>query len=172
VGLGVPAVAAGAWATRWISGGFLVAVTEVLIVALGVRFAVMPGSPHERTVDVASPRARLAAVAVGSGLVSGLLANSGGFLLAPLYLAVLRLPIKQSFGSSLAVACALAVPGTLVHVALGHVDWAVVGVFAAGSIPCSYAGARVALRTHAATLERVYGIGLAALGCLLLVVAR
>ena len=168
VALGVPAVVVGAYATRWIGGALLVEVTEVLIVGLGVRFAVRPGSPHERTVDVHGMRWRLAAVAVGAGLASGLLANSGGFLLAPLYLAVLRLPIKQAFASSLAVACILAVPGTIVHAALGHIDWALVGVFGVASIPLSYVGARVALRTHATRLERIYGVVLVALGAVLL----
>jgi uncharacterized membrane protein YfcA len=169
VGFGVPAVIAGAYATRWIGGTALVEATEVLIVGLGVRFVLRPGGAHERVVDVSGMRGRMAAVAIGAGLAAGLLANSGGFLLAPLYLAVLRLPIKQAFASSLAVACVLAVPGTIVHAALGHVDWALVVAFGAGSIPLSYVGARVALRTHAARLERVYGAVLVVLGLGLLV---
>ena len=80
-------------------------------------------------------------IAVGAGLASGLLANAGGFLLAPLYLLILRLPIKQAFASSLAVACVLAVPGTIVHAALGHIDWAVVVAFGLASIPLSWMGA-------------------------------
>jgi uncharacterized membrane protein YfcA len=107
-----------------------------------------------------------------TGLVSGLLANSGGFLLAPLYLAVLRMPVKRAFASSLAVAGVLAVPGTLVHWALGHIDWSVVGLFALTSVPLSYVGARVAIRTHPARLERLYGAGLATIGVALLALAR
>jgi uncharacterized membrane protein YfcA len=168
VALGVPAVVVGAYATRWIGGTALVAATEVVLIALGVKFAVRPGSPHERTVDAGGMRWRMAVVAVGAGLASGLLANSGGFLLAPLYLAVLHLPIKQAFASSLAVACVLAVPGTIVHAALGHIDWSLVVLFGAASIPLSYLGARVALRTHPARLERVYGVVLAGLGSVLL----
>ena len=103
-------------------------------------------------------------MAIVVGLASGLLANSGGFLLAPLYLVVLRLPIKAAFACSLAVAAALAVPGTLVHWALGHIDWTVVAVFGATSIPLSYLGARVALRGSSTHLERVYGGVLAVLG--------
>jgi uncharacterized membrane protein YfcA len=171
VGFGIPAVAAGAYATRWIGGTLLVQVTEVLLVALGARFVLRPGGAHERVVDVSGLRGRMAAVAVGAGLAAGLLASSGGFLLAPLYLAVLRLPIKQAFASSLAVGCVLAVPGAIVHAALGHIDWALVVAFGAGSIPLSYVGARVALRTHAARLERVYGAALVVLGVGLLVMS-
>lgn len=94
-------------------------------------------------------------LAIVVGLISGLLANSGGFLLAPLYVAVLRLPIKAAFASSLAVAAVLAVPGTIVHAALGHIDWALVAVFAATSVPLSFLGARVALRADPSRLERL-----------------
>ena len=78
-------------------------------------------------------------VAAAVGLLSGLLANGGGFLLAPLFVVVLRLSIKQSFATSLAVAAVLAIPGTIVHAALGHIDWELVAVFGATSIPLSYA---------------------------------
>jgi hypothetical protein len=67
------------------------------------------------------------------------------------------------------VAAVLAVPGTVVHAALGHIDWAVVAVFATTSIPLSYVGARLAVRTQAVHLERVYGAGLALLGTALLI---
>ena len=112
--------------------------------------------------------ARTIAVAAAVGLLAGLLANAGGFLLVPLYLAVLKLPIKTALACSLAVASALALPGTIVHAALGHIDWTVTLVFAAASIPLSSYGARVALRMRADRLERVYGGGLAVLGFVLL----
>ena len=44
-----------------------------------------------------------------------------------------------------------------------------VALFGAASIPLSYVGARVALRTHSVKLERVYGAVIATLGVTLLV---
>ena len=169
--VGVPATAIGAYATRWIGGEPLVIATEVILTALGVRFALRPGDPHEVFGPPAGLRTRLALVASTVGLISGLLANSGGFLLAPLFVVVLRLSLKESFGTSLAVAAVMAVPGTLVHAALGHIDWAVVSVFALTSIPLSFLGARVAIRSDPVVLERVYGVGLAVLGATLLLTA-
>jgi uncharacterized membrane protein YfcA len=87
-------------------------------------------------------------------------------------MAVLRMPVKRAFACSLAVAAVLAVPGTLVHWALGHIDWSVVGLFALTSIPLSYVGARVAIRTRPARLERLYGAALATVGLGLLALAR
>src|SRR5581483_1420641 len=105
IAVGIPATIAGAVATRWIDGGALVKVTDVVLVGLGARFAVPQRKRPTRRGD--APRqhpAALAAVATVVGVASGLLANSGGFLLAPLYVAVLRRPIKVAFASSLAVA--------------------------------------------------------------------
>jgi uncharacterized membrane protein YfcA len=164
IAVGVPATALGAYATRWTGGGALVVVTELVLVALGARLLLHPGEPDERPTRPRGYRARLALVAALVGGVSGLLANGGGFLLAPLYVLVLRLPIKQAFACSLMVATALAIPGTIVHTALGHVDWQVVGLFALASVPLSYTGARVALSTEAPRLERVYGVALVAVG--------
>jgi hypothetical protein len=164
IAFGVPATIAGAVATHWIGGGVLVEATDVIVAGLGLRFLFGPSSPQEIVRRPSAYRTRLVAVALVVGVAGGLLANSGGFLLAPLYIAVLRLPIKEAFASSLSVAAALAVPGTLVHAALGHIDWSVVVVFAATSIPLSYLGARLSLRTNAARLERTYGAVLTVLG--------
>lgn len=166
---GVPATIIGAGVTRWIGGGVLVAATDLLLIALGGRL--VWSRRRARTAPAHAPRdsrRAIAAVAIAVGLVSGVLANSGGFLLAPLYLTVLRLPIKTALASSLAVASLLAVPGTIVHAYLGHIDWALVAVFGAASVPLSFLGARIAIRIDAGRLEGIYGFALVAFGTIFL----
>jgi uncharacterized membrane protein YfcA len=166
--VGIPATVAGALATRWIDGDSLVVVTELMLAGLGIRMLLRPGDPHEVVIEPEGFRTRILLVAAGVGLSAGLLANAGGFLLAPLFVLVLRLGIKPSLATSLAVAMVLAVPGTVVHAALGHIDWTVTLVFALTSVPLANLGARVALRTHPVVLERAYGAGLTAVGAALL----
>jgi uncharacterized protein len=169
LGFGIPATIVGAIATRWIGGGALVTITDVVLLLLGIRLIAMTGrkthvaNRHEEPTPLG-----LAAVATAVGVVAGLLANSGGFLLAPLYITVLGLRIKPAFASSLAVAAVLAIPGTVVHAALGHIDWTLVAVFAATSVPLSFLGARVAVRIDSQRLERLYGFALIALGAVFL----
>ncbi len=146
------------------SGGFLVTVTDVVVAGLGVRMLLRPADPQEVVREAPGYQTRLVLVAAAVGFSAGLLANSGGFLLAPLYLTVLRLPVKPAFACSLAVSAALAVPGTIVHAALGHIDWTVVALFAVASVPLSYLGARVAVRANSVHLVRAYGVILVALG--------
>jgi uncharacterized membrane protein YfcA len=167
--VGVPATIVGAMATRWIDGGILVTVTELVVAAIGLNVLLRP-EPTEVVRFVDHRRVRLVAVAVTVGLLGGLLANAGGFLLVPLYLVVLKLPIKTALAGSLAVASALAVPGTVVHALLGHIDWTVTAVFATASIPLSSLGARTALRMGSARLKRMYGGGLLVLGLTLFLV--
>jgi hypothetical protein len=169
VAFGIPATIGGALLTRWISGGVLVKVTDVVLIGLGARILMGARGPEKPTRAAADlSRWMLAGVAITVGVASGLLANSGGFLLAPLFVTALRLPIKSALASSLAVASVLAIPGTVVHAALGHIDWTLVAVFASTSVPLSFLGARVAMRTDPRRLEKIYGMALVALGAVFL----
>jgi len=172
VAIGVPSTVLGALATRWIDGHALVLATDVILIVLGIRFLFSTPSPARMRSEPSRSRLRLSAVALVVGFLSGLLANSGGFLLVPLYLVVIRLPIKEALASSLAVAAVLALPSTITHAALGHIDWGLVAVFALASTPLSYVGARVALRTDSSRLERLYGLMLAVGGTFFLTFGR
>jgi hypothetical protein len=171
VAAGFPATVIGAYSTRWIPGGGLVLATDVLIGVFGLRLLARAG-PGEPTRVRRDSTALVVVLAVVIGALSGLLGSSGGFLLAPAFVTVLGRPLKEAFGSSLAVACALAVPGTAVHALLGHVDWLVTALFSSASIPLSRVGARLALATPAVRLERAYGAVLASLGLVFLTLAH
>jgi len=171
VAFGVPSTILGAAASQWISGAVLITITDVVLACVGARVLLSAGRGVEQ-LDPSAPhgRLRLALVGITVGLLAGLLANAGGFLLVPLYLGVLKIPLRPALGSSLAVACALALPGTIVHAGLGQVNWTVAIAFGLASIPLSGLGARTALRMNSVRLERIYGAGLLVLGAVLLVV--
>ncbi|HYI63221.1 MAG TPA: TSUP family transporter [Acidimicrobiales bacterium] len=134
-----------------------------LAAAEGGAVAAAMRTPTRWAVDPA-----VVAAAAAVGLVAGFLANSGGFLLAPLFLVVLRLPVRTALGTSLVVSAALAVPGTVTHAALGHIDPGFVVLFGAASVPLSALGARTALRVDADRLEVAFGAALVVLAASLL----
>jgi uncharacterized membrane protein YfcA len=101
-----------------------------------------------------------------------LLGNSGGFLLAPLFMTALHMPVRRALGTSLAVSAVLAVPGTVVHAWLGHIDWSLTLAFGLASVPLANVGARMALRLRERALTLSYGFGLTALAGGLLVFAH
>jgi uncharacterized membrane protein YfcA len=166
--VGVPATVAGALASHWVGGNALLLLSNVIIAGLGLSFLLRPTTAQEEPAPLAPGPKRTLSAAVGLvvGFLSGLLANAGGFLLAPLYARILRLPLKTAFACSLVASAALAVPGTVVHVALGHVSWRIVLIFGLGSIPLSYLGARTAVRMNIKLLEPIFGVVLLVIGVL------
>jgi uncharacterized protein len=168
---GIPATIAGAFLTGFTGSSPLLIVTGILVFGFGISFVFFPdkndskSSPHPGAAGYPSHwKLRLVLVAVFIGLISGLLANSGGFLLAPSYNRILHQPIKKAFACSLFVSMVLAVPGTVTHAMMGHIDWVVAGVLATGSVPFSLLGAKTAIRSDPGKLELWYGIILTALG--------
>lgn len=173
VAIGVPATILGSVLTKYTGAQPLLIVTGIMVFGFGISFLVWPAENRKRVAASANQaaenypsywRVRLALIAAAVGLISGLLANAGGFLLAPAYARFLKQPLKRSFACSLAVAAVLALPGTVVHAYLGHISWTVAGLIALGSAPLSYVGAKIAIRTRASKLERLYGIVLTVLG--------
>lgn len=169
VAVGVPCTVAGSFLTAWTGARPLLILTAIMLLGFGLSFLFRPQERDRTEGQTPAVRpshwlARTVVIAAAAGAISGLLANAGGFLLAPLYARFLKQPIKTAFACSLAVASVLAVPGTIVHAYLGHISWLVTGLIALGSVPLSYLGARLAIHTRATRLERWYGLALTALG--------
>ena len=172
VGVGTPAIIAGSFLSHAVGERPLLIITGVLVLGFGIQFLFFPKDLSLAKAAADNPegrrppywRVRMITVSTLVGLISGLLANSGGFLLVPCYTEFLKQPMKKAFACSLAVSTVLAIPGTIVHAYLGHISWVVTALVALGAIPFSHFGARLAIHTRAARLERWYGLALTGLG--------
>lgn len=164
---GIPATLLGAFLSPLVGGRVLMMLTALFVSGLGLSF-VLPAVFHRSSPELReqpSPSAlAIVVLALVIGVLSGLLANGGGVLFAPLFIRLLKLPAKQAMASSLLIAGALALPGTVAHWWLGHIDWWIVLWLTIGSVPSAYAGARVAIRMKNATLELIFGIMLCLFG--------
>jgi uncharacterized protein len=109
------------------------------------------------------------AIGLAGGLLSGLLGVGGGLILVPSFIYILRMPLKRTFGTSLAVIAVIAVPGTIVHALLGHISWILVLYLTVGSIPGAYLGARLSIRTGERALYILFGLLLGAFGLVFIV---
>lgn len=155
---GVPATVGGALLSRSVGGHWLLVASGVVLAIVGLR-VLRPIAPKTAARGM-QRRAQVALVvggAAGVGFFTGLLANGGGFLLVPLYLLVLGMPMRSSSGTSLAVIAALSVPTLLTHWALGDISWSVAGFFALGSIPAAYVGGRLAKKFDGERLRLAFG---------------
>jgi uncharacterized membrane protein YfcA len=155
---GTPGTVVGALLSRRIGGHALLVASGAVVAVVGVR-VLRPVSCATRAEGARrrSNAGLVAAAAAAVGLLTGLLANGGGFLLVPLYLLVLGLPMRTSSGTSLAVIAALSLPTFVTHWALGHIDWRVASGFAAGSIPTAYMGAGLAQKVRGDRLRVAFG---------------
>jgi uncharacterized membrane protein YfcA len=153
---GVPAAVVGASMSNLVGGRALLIMSGVVLATVGVR--ILLPIQEKRLLGLARRRpAVVIPAAAAIGLVTGLLANGGGFLLVPLFVLFLGLTMPESAGTSLVVIAVLSVPTLATHWAMGHIDWAVATAFAAGSIPGAAAGARLSHRIPEGTMRRGFG---------------
>lgn len=84
-------------------------------------------------------------IAIGAiaGLFAGYVGVGGGFIMVPLMLAFLNMPMKKASGTSLVAVCILAIPGVVEHGILGNIDYMAGLLIAVGSIPGAIVGARL-----------------------------
>lgn len=124
-------------------------------------------APSERRPRTAT-RALVLLAAFGVGILTGLAGVGGGFLIVPVFILLLRLPVKQAVGTSLLVITLKSFAGFGSY--LTHVDvaWGLIGGFAAIAIAGIWIGTHLVnfLSPHA--IKRVFGILLLVMGAWIL----
>jgi uncharacterized membrane protein YfcA len=156
---GVPGTVAGALVAPLVGGAALLSLSALLLAGLGARLlapargATAAGSLPGRRLD------RTGVVVAGAvvGVLTGLLANGGGFLLVPLFVLAVGLGMRRAAGTSLVTGAVLSVPTLLTHWALGDIDWAISFAFAMGLVPGALVGARLVHRLDGAVVQRTFG---------------
>lgn len=155
---GLPGTILGGIASAWVDASHLVVWSGALLLVVGAR--VLLPDPAEHGARCAARRDRTVVVvglAFGVGVLTGLLANGGGFLLVPTFVLILGLGAGVATGTSVAVVGALSLPTLVVHWTLGHIDWRIAAVFALGVLPGSLAGNGLAPRVPPAIARRAFG---------------
>ncbi len=109
---------------------------------------------------------RLATIGLAAGALSGLLGVGGGIIMVPAFSAWVGLPLKPTIATSLACVGIFAIPGTLTHWYLGHIDWTFAIALSIGVIPGARIGARFTIKVSDRVLR--YSVG-AALGIVSLI---
>ncbi len=154
----IPAAVVGALLSRSVGGPKLLIISGVVLVVIGQR-VIRPIGPAMRARGTNRRRNRpiLVLASAGIGLLAGMLANGGGFLLVPMYLLLFGLSMRQSAGTSLLVIAVMALPTLVTHWALGHIDWRVASAFALGAVPASAASGRFAHRLAGPRVRAAFG---------------
>jgi uncharacterized membrane protein YfcA len=162
---GVPGMVLGSYLTAFLSGKSLMLLTAVVLFLIGIDFIVK--NITEKTFAIRKPFSPppvyyIVAVAAAIGILSGVLANGGGIFLVPAYVVFFRLEIKEAIATSLLTVIVMAIPGSVIHYHLGHIDLATTASMTIGVIPMAYIGAKLDIRTKSTTVMLLYGIVMAA----------
>ena len=162
---GVPGAVLGAELTHFVGGPIVLALSGVTLLAVGLRVLLPGGASADRAAARRARPVLVAGAAFAVGLLAGLLANGGGFLLVPLLLVWFGLDMNRAAGTSLVVATALSAPALLVHSLAGDVDWKVALIFGLGLVPGAFIGSRVATHLPVARLRVAFGLSLVLVAC-------
>jgi uncharacterized protein len=139
---------AGALASRHLSHRFLLLVFALMATtATGLVLVRMESLELPIFADkVSFSPARAAAVSLAVGLGAGLVGAGGAFLLVPLLVVVVGVPLRVTIGSSLGITALAAAAGLAGKVMTGQVPWALALAVAAGAVPGAQVGAYVSRR--------------------------
>jgi uncharacterized membrane protein YfcA len=157
---GVPATVVGSRLSETVPGNghILMIVTAALVAFTAFRTA------FPRQVEVSmllnDEWWRLAGIGVAAGGLSGLLGIGGGILMVPAFSAWVGMPLKETIGTSLACVGIFAIPGTITHALLGHIDWTFALPLAVGVIPGARIGAHFTITSSDHALRYTVGTAL------------
>jgi len=150
----------GAIASRYVGGRVLLAIFAAMTtVALPLMF--VPPAPRTAGgggAHVSFNRGAAVAYPAAIGLASGLVGAGGAFLLVPVLIAILRIPVRVSIGTSLAMTGAAAAMGFLGKALTAQVPlWPAVAVIL-GSLSGASVGAKVSHRAPVNLLRVVLAV--------------
>ncbi len=136
---------------------------KVLMMVFGmiaVVAALMMFLPERTEVkEVSDPDAiefnRPFSIAIGFviGTLAGMVGAGGGFVLIPVMIYILRVPIRVTIGTSLGIVLIGAIMGAIGKVATGQVDWLLTAALIMSSIPSAQIGSMVSKKTPALVLR-------------------
>lgn len=161
---GLPATILGALGTKIVPGNWLMGLTGVFVVIVGIRL--FYSSRMKEVAPLNQNFSPFFAILIGliTGLCSGLLAVGGGIIMIPAFLLILGMSFQEAAATSLFSIAFFAIPGTLVHWHLHHIDWLLVLNISIGVIPASYLGSQVGMRIKSKKLLTFFSLFLILFG--------
>jgi hypothetical protein len=154
----VAALAGGA-GSKWFSHRFLLG----LFLLLSLAAAVMILLPQPRGDGAGYPPGSFStpsavAIALGIGLLGGLVGQGGSFILIPMAVALLRVPLRIAMGSNMVIIFFASLAGFLGKAATGQVPLLLAGALIAGILPGSLVGVALSRRVSTGALRIALGV--------------
>lgn len=152
------AALAGGWGSKFVDNDAVLAVFAALMVVALVLLMGFKRREAQATVDGRSipiSAVRATAIGVGVGVASGMAGAGGGFLVVPLMMVFLRLPLKVTVGTSLGIVFLGSLAGAVGKIAGNQVEWRFLVPVLLGSIPAARVGAKLSHALPSPVLRRM-----------------
>ena len=139
------------------------------VAASGSSAAGAQAAPLEAPAIKLTPKyvAKVALIGVVAGFMSGYVGVGGGFIMVPLFVSMLGIPMRLASGTSLTAVCILAIPGVIEQAVLGNIDYMVGVAMMVGSIPGAIVGANLVKRVPERALRFAFALFLLLMAALL-----
>lgn len=98
-----------------------------------------------------------AAIGLVAGLASGYVGVGGGFIMVPLMLSIIGIPMRKASGTSLIAVMILAIPGVIEQGVIGNINYLAGIAIVIGTIPGAVIGARLVTKVPERTLRLLFG---------------
>lgn len=98
-----------------------------------------------------------AAIGLVAGLASGYVGVGGGFIMVPLMLSIIGIPMRKASGTSLIAVMILAVPGVIEQGIIGNINYLAGIAIVIGTIPGAVIGAKLVTKVPERTLRLLFG---------------
>lgn len=108
------------------------------------------------------------ALGAGVGVLTGFFGVGGGFLIVPVLVLVLGLPMREAIGTSLLIIAITATGGLVGHLGAGALSLPLVATFAAAGVVGSASGVALGRRMPTHALSRAFAVVLVAVAVALM----
>lgn len=98
-----------------------------------------------------------AAIGLVAGLASGYVGVGGGFIMVPLMLSIIGIPMRKASGTSLIAVMILAIPGVIEQGIIGNINYLAGIAIVIGTIPGAVIGAKLVTKVPERTLRLLFG---------------
>lgn len=134
----------GAYISQYLSNGTMEVIFAILALIAAILMSMPPKNTQDREIDIKSLdfNIYLAIVsAVMIGLLNGILGAAGAFIIIPVIVTLLKLPLRVAIGTTFGLVVIAALFGGMGKVLVGQVDWLLAAPSVIGAIIGSYFGA-------------------------------
>ncbi|GIV55758.1 MAG: UPF0721 transmembrane protein [Candidatus Kapaibacterium sp.] len=157
----------GAKLSRGVSAQFLEALFGAVAILGATMMLLRPRDTESLDYTLSYPKA--IGIALPVGLFGGMVGMAGGFLLAPLLVTIVRVPLRVTIGSTLGIVIIGAIATSVGKIMAGMVDPVPTAAAIIGALPGMWLGVKISHRLHITQLRRILAAIITAIGIAMLV---